>query len=371
MRFRSIVLLFLVLAAVAAEPPATGVAEHKSKTENVLFVMLDGLRWQEVFTGADEALLNKKRGGVEDVPSIRKRFWRDKATARREALLPFLWGTVARDGQIFGNHLTKSVGRVTNGKNFSYPGYNEILCGFADPKVDSNAKTRNRNVTVLEWLHHKPGFRGKIAAITSWDVFPFIINDERSGILVNAGAAPLTGLEPTDEVRLLNRLMVETPLETADTRPDSLTYHAARLYVKTKKPRILFLSFDETDAQGHAGRYDRVLASAHRNDFFIRDLWETVQAMPEYRGKTTLIVTTDHGRGDPPDDWKNHGAKIKGSEFFWVAILGPDTPALGERKNIDPVGQDQVAATMAELLGFDYRADVPRAGKPLPDVIGR
>jgi hypothetical protein len=364
-------MVLFVAAALTAALPVSHAEDPKRKTENVLFVMLDGLRWQEVFSGADEALLNTKRGGVANVPGIRKRFWRDRPAERRAALLPFLWGTVAKDGQLFGNHRTKSVGKVTNGKNFSYPGYNEILCGFADPKIDSNNKVRNRNVTVLEWLHNKPGFKGKVTAFTSWDVFPYIINDERSGILVNAGSAPLTGIAQTDEVRLLNRLIVETPLEAADTRPDSLTYHAVRIYLKAKKPRVLFLSFDETDAQGHAGRYDRLLTSAHKNDFYVRELWETVQTMPEYRGKTSLIVSTDHGRGDPPSAWKDHGARTKGSEFFWVGILGPDTPALGERKNIDPVGQDQVAATLAALLGFDYRADVPRAGKVLPDAVER
>jgi hypothetical protein len=362
--------ILLLAAALGAAPPARP-GDRKPKTENVLFVMLDGLRWQEVFTGADESLIDKARGGVADVSGTRKRFWREKAAQRREALMPFLWGTVARDGQLFGNHLTKSVARVTNGKNFSYPGYNEILCGFADPKVNSNAKVRNKNVTVLEWLNDKPSLKGKVAAFTSWDVFPYIINAERSGIRVNAGPAPLEGVEPTDEVRLLNRLMAEMHLAGEDTRPDALTYHAARIYVKAKKPRVLFLSFDETDAQGHAGRYDRLLAAAHKNDAFVRDLWETVQAIPQYKDKTTLIVTTDHGRGDPPTDWKNHGVKTKGSEYIWVGILGPDTPALGERKDLEPVTQDQVAATLAALLGYDYREAVPKAGKQLPDVVGR
>ena len=359
-------ILFLV-AGLGGIPPSRD-AGRRLKTENILFVMLDGLRWQEVFTGADEALLDKQRGGVADVPATKKRFWREKPSDRREALMPFLWGTVAQKGQLFGNHLTKSVARVTNGKNFSYPGYNEVLCGFADPKVDSNAKVYNRNVTVLEWLHAKPAFAGKVAAFTSWDVFPFIINSRRSGIPVNAGLVPLEGIERTDEIRLLDRLTAEIPLAGEDTRPDALTYHAARIYLKAKTPRVLFLSFDETDAQGHAGRYDRLLASARKNDGFVRDLWETVQSIPKYAGKTTLIVTTDHGRGGPPVEWKDHGAKTKGSEFFWVGILGPDTPALGERKDIDPVTQDQLAATVAALLGYDYRAAVPKAGKPLPNV---
>ena len=158
MRIRLAILL--LVAAFAAAPPSRS-AGREPKTENVLFVMLDGLRWQEVFTGADEALLDKARGGVADVPATRKRFWRETAARRREALMPFLWGTVARDGQLFGNHFTKSVARVTNGQNFSYPGYNEILCGFPDPKVTSNAKVRNKNVTVLEWLNDKPAFEGR------------------------------------------------------------------------------------------------------------------------------------------------------------------------------------------------------------------
>lgn len=350
-----------VSSVVAADPPR--------KTENVIWVMIDGLRWQEVFSGAEESLLNKERGGVTDVARIRKEFWRDTPAERRTALLPFIWGVMATDGQIFGNPSLGSAGRVTNGKNFSYPGYNEILCGYPDPAVISNAKIRNRNVTVLEWLHAKPGLSGKVAAFTSWDVFPYIINSERSKIPVNAGLVPLTEIPANDEVRLLNRLIAETPLEGDDTRPDSFTYHAARLYVAQKKPRILFLSFDETDSQAHNGRYDRVLGSARKNDRFIADLWQFIQTMPEYRGKTTLIVTTDHGRGDPPTDWKSHGIQIKGSEGWWAAVLGPDTPAMGDRKDVGPLTQSQIAATVAGLLGYDYRADVPKAGAPLPGVL--
>ena len=47
---------------------------------------------------------------------------------------------------------------MTNGKNFSYPGYSEILCGFSDPRIDSNAKKPNPNVTMPEWLNGKPAF---------------------------------------------------------------------------------------------------------------------------------------------------------------------------------------------------------------------
>lgn len=341
----------------------------RPQTENLFWVMLDGLRWQEVYYGAEASLLNKERGGVQNVPVLRKQFVRDTLDEQRAALLPFLWGTVARQGQLYGNRDQGSVVRVTNGQNFSYPGYSEVLCGYADPSIDSNDKIPNRNRTVLEWLHARPELKGKIAAFTAWDVFPYIINAQRSGILVNAGHMPLTGIGETAEIKMLNRLIAEAPLFDQNTRSDALTFQAALLYVQSRKPRVLFLSFDETDTQAHEGRYDRVLGSAHKADGFLRELWETAQRMPEYSGKTTLIITTDHGRGDPPVEWKNHNAKTPGSEFIWIGILGPDTPALGERRNTRELTQSQVAATAAALLGYDYAAAVPQAGKRIEEAI--
>ena len=98
---------------------------------------------------------------------------------------------LAREGQIYGNAPRGSVARVTNGRNFSYPGYNELLSGRADPRIDSNDKKPNPNVTVLEWLNGREPYRGKVAAFGSWDTFPWIINRERSGVLVNAGFEPM------------------------------------------------------------------------------------------------------------------------------------------------------------------------------------
>ena len=77
----------------------------------------------------------------------------------------------------------------------------------------------------------------------------------------------------------------------------------------------------------------------------IADLWNTVQAMPEYAGKTSLVLTVDHGRGREGDGWKNHSTDIPGSDEIWMAVLGPDTPALGVRTGTN-VTQSQIAATV-------------------------
>src|SRR5208282_3455754 len=107
------------------------------KTENVVLIVSDGLRWQEVFSGADELLITDKSGyNWVSEADLRKRYWRADAAARRELLFPFLWGTVAKQGQIFGNRRKGSDAHVTNGKAFSYPGYNEMTTGFPNDAID-------------------------------------------------------------------------------------------------------------------------------------------------------------------------------------------------------------------------------------------
>jgi hypothetical protein len=253
---------------------------------------------------------------------------------------------------------------------FSYPGYNEILTGFADPAIDSNDKLPNKNVTVLEWLHRRPTFGGKVAAFSGWDVTPFIINRERCGFPVMGGWEPVPDADPNPRQQLLNELLADTTrVPVASEVIDSIVYQAAREHLLRHKPRVMFIGFLETDAWGHAGRYDNLLNSAHAVDEYIRRLWELMQSMDEYRDQTTFIISTDHGRGSGPLKWKSHGQTMEGAEDIWMAFLGPDTLPLGERTNCDRVTQSQIAATLAALLGEDYHAAVPDSGAPIKEVL--
>lgn len=361
--------LALTLAGSASLLRGEARADDELATRNVVLVTLDGLRPEEVFRGADEAFLTKK-AGVSNPDRLRARFWRESPAERREALMPFLWKVVAREGQLFGNADRGSVARVTNGRNFSYPGYNEILTGAADDRVDSNDKRPNPNVNVLEWLQDRPGFgKGSAAAYGSWDVFPFILNRERSGLAVNAGWEPIEDGELTPRQVLLNDLSTSLPRHWDNVRYDALTFEAALEHLRKHRPRVLYLALGETDDYAHEGRHDLYLDSAFRSDAMLAKLWATLQGTPGYRGATSLIVTTDHGRGGVPDGWKGHGADVPGADRIWIAALGPDTPPLGERSDVGPVTQSQVAATVAALLGQDYRAEFPKAAPPLADVI--
>jgi hypothetical protein len=82
------------------------------------------------------------------------------------------------------------------------------------------------------------------------------------------------------------------------------------------------------------------------------------------------VITTDHGRGSGPEEWKEHGNEQKGSEDIWIAVMGPDTGPLGERSNVALVTQAQIAATISELLGLDYHSAVPKSAPPITEVTG-
>ena len=345
-------LVIAIAIAAAAMHPLAAPAAHK--TQNVIFVMTDGLRWQEVFRGADAALTP---------PDLRRAYLRETSQERREALLPFLWRVMAETGQVFGNRELGSDASVTNGFNISYPGYNEALTGAADPRIHSNDAIPNPNLTVLEWLNQKPAYQGRVAAFAGWDTFRAILNAPRASFPVNAGYEPLVLDPSTPRLDLLNQLKAEMTRTFEAVPLDSLVFYTALEYLKQKKPRVLFLSLGETDEWAHQGDYGRYLNAAHHVDAYLRLLWATLQSMPEYKGSTTLAFATDHGRGEGAEEWKSHGARLPDSKYVWIAFLGPDTQPLGERKRI-AVTQKQIAATLAALLGEQFPA-----GKPIPDTL--
>lgn len=362
---RFLAIAFLTLAAVSC------VAGAEPKTRHVLLVTIDGLRWQEVFTGADAALLDKTGGGVPDntLAAVRAEFWNDSPDARRRKLMPFLWASIAQSGQVFGNRALGSAVSVMNAERISYPGYNEILTGRVDPVITTNTPIPNPNVTVLEWLNGRPGFGGRVAACAEWGVFTAIINVPRSRlpVWVTRQHSPPAGATP----RLLEieRWMDDIPPLAPDEHFDAFVYHAAIDRIEARRPRVFLLAFGEPDVWAHARRYDRYLYSIQRCDRFLRQLWEKLQADPQYRGRTTLLITPDHGRGVQPEDWTSHGKKIPRAEETWLAALGPDTPPLGERRDIAPVHQAQIAATVATLLGEDFGRAFPEAAPPVADIV--
>jgi hypothetical protein len=350
-----------VLALLVLSLGATSLPVDAQVARNVLVVTLDGLRWQEFFTGANRDYFERDRDGNAGEPE--KRFWRQTPVERRAALMPFLWDSVAAQGQVLGDPAAGSTCRLTNGLWFSYPGYSELLTGVADKRIDSNKKVPNPNVNVLEWLNGRPAFAGRVAAFGSWDVLPSILNVERSRLPVGNSFTP--SLDPASERgRAINELASDLPRYWGYGPVDAPIVYAAIEHLRTKRPRVLYVLLGETDEFAHEGKYGLYLDAAYRADRFIARLWHEVQSLPDYAGQTALIVTTDHGRGDTTKDWQHHGEKVPAAERTWMAVMGPGVPSLGVRSAVQ-VTASQFAATIAALLGEDFRQAYPAAAAPI------
>jgi len=349
----SYILLILALGGVTA-----GSAQARPQTAtNVVLVLVDGVRWQEVFRGADCSFIeDREKGKVADSAGFRRRFCRDSLIAARQALMPFLWTTIAEQGALFGDRDQGVPAAITNSMKFSYPGYNEILTGVADPRIDKNDFGLNPNVTVFEWLAGRPGFRGRVRAWGSWDVFDPIFNEPRSGIPVRAGwETPFPGAR-NDAERELNALWATTTRHWAYMPPDAFLQRAVLQSLRTDRPRILFVGFGEPDEWAHDERYDNYLHTIQATDAYLRELWGWIERTPGYAGKTTLLLTTDHGRGREHRNWSDHGREVDGAEEIWFAALGPGVPRLGHLRTGAPITQAQVAATVAALVGEEWPA---------------
>ncbi|MGA7723260.1 MAG: hypothetical protein WCA84_18985 [Ignavibacteriaceae bacterium] len=356
--------IYFVLLATVIGISLSSAQTQNRRTENVIIITLDGFRWQELFGGIDTAIANNKNF-TKEPEDIKYLFGASTPEKSRKKLLPFFWNVIAVDGQLYGNRTTGNFVNVANRYQFSYPGYNEMFTGYPDTNINSNHKNLNPNKNVLEFINQQEDFKDQVVVFTSWDVFPSILNRERSKLLINSGSEQLAipGKQLSPEMKLLNQIQSGDPhFLGGDVREDLLTYYIGFEYIKEYHPRVAFLGFDGTDDLAHRGLYDYYLEQVHASDRCIAELWRFLQSDPQYKDKTTLILLCDHGRGDHfKRNWMEHGASIPESGETWLAVIGPDTPPLGEVQSKSQLYNKQVAPTIAAFLGLPF---VPEHGNP-------
>ena len=306
--------------------------DSQKEEPRVVVIAIDGLRWQEVFEGA-----------------------------KRDSLMPFLWKMGKEKGCMMGNRNRKSRMEVANGIWKSYAGYSEMLCGVTDDEhIFDNRKQYNPNRSILELAEACYDYKGRVSAVASWDVMPYILNIRRSALKV--------------DFRSPHRVSTQV-------RRDSVTLHRALKALGEKHPKLLFVEFCETDYYGHHGKWQEYLNAAHRNDKFVRELWQYCQSDEFYRGNTTFIITCDHGRGsslgahanrgevDPAASWTEHGRKIKGSNQTWLVAFGKNIQHLGEMEGGHIIYTSQVAPTIANILKVPFTSDRQPMSSPIYKIL--
>jgi len=339
---------------------ANAAFSQQPQCENIFIITTDGFRWQEIFSGADPSI-SFNSDFVKDTAMLRYMYWANTAEERRKKLMPFLWNYIAAKGQLWGNRNYDNNVSVANPYHISYAGYNELLTGYADPALITNKPKQNRNSNLLSYLNSLPKYRNSVALFGSWKLFSYIVNGSKDKIPLNCGYEAATGDSLSIAERTVNYLEQTSEDNELPTRSDLLTFTLATEYIRKKHPHIVYIGFGETDEYAHHGQYDNYLGQANQFDRFLAQLWALIQQDDFYKNKTTLFITTDHGRGRKPGKWTTHGPFIGGSDETWMVQLGPNIPSSGEVKERADHTTEQFAQTIAGYLGEVFTATHPVA----------
>ncbi|MFM6924558.1 MAG: alkaline phosphatase family protein [Ferruginibacter sp.] len=350
-----ILILFVFFASAI-----TSKAQSDHNAPNFFIITTDGFRWQEIFNGADSVIINNP-SYVRDTALLKEMYWDNNPEERRKMLMPFVWKTLLKAGTIYGNRKYDNKVTIANAYRFSYPGYNEILTGYADPAIKSNRKKVNHNENLLSVLNNRVEYKNKVAAFASWNLFEYILNEKQAGFYVNSGYQPVSHDSLSETEQLANAVQANTRNNFQSTRNDMLTFVTAKEYIQNMHPKIVFISFGETDEYAHGGNYDGYLQSAHLFDEYLAQLWYLINKDPFYKNNTSFIITTDHGRGQKGTNWIRHGIFTPGSNCSWLITAGKGFEAKGELKNKNEIFNDQLAQTVAEMLGFHFDPPHPVA----------
>jgi hypothetical protein len=345
-------------------------AQQQAPGKNLVIFLMDGYRWQELYHGADSTILFDNRYNHTDSAWTVAKYWDSNLDARRSKLMPFVWETIAKQGQLYGDRDYGNLVNVQNKYWFSYPGRSEIFTGYYDSAVNSNDYPDNPNSNVLEFINQQPDFHGAVVTFSSWDAVARILNRNRNKMLVNIYGENVKGKSLTPLQEEANFWQHTLPdIFGKGERLDAATYILAKAYLTANHPRILYIDLGDNDDFAHAGDYGDYLDAAHYADIMFKDIWTTLQDDPFYKDKTDLIIFPDHGRGTGPD-WTSHGSKVPQSDETYLLLLGKGIAPKGVVKTPGQIYQAQYAQTIADLLGLHFTAQHPIA-TPINQILNK
>jgi hypothetical protein len=306
-----------------------------AETENnVILITFDGVRWQDVYHEPSNPLVQLKR-------------------------------TVERKGFRLGDHRIGSRMFVANPFNISLPAYESIFAGAVQP-CDGNDCPRTSVETLQERLVrelHLP--KSQVATIASWDKIAFAAEHLEGSTFVNTGLTPLDDGENDPELQKLNEEQSKEDLD--ECRMDRFTWAQGMRYLKVHRPRFLYISLDDTDAWAHGNHRDEYLQSLKNYDQWLQNLFAQLKAMGEYGRHTTVLITTDHGRGLGAR-WTDHGPDLPSSHSIWLMALSPKTRT-GDavRTSTDIYTHLDIRPTIEKILGLKPEAG-PTRGRPIQGI---
>jgi hypothetical protein len=299
MFLRKLSFTVLLLAVTAGEACNKMPIVRQYKTKKVVLVSVDGARWSET--------------------------WGDSL----RQFIPYRSGILLQQGLV--------CTRFYNlGYTYTVAGHNAMLTGIYQPIENTGQETPEYPNIFQCWRWAK-----NMPAEKAW----IISSKDKIAALANCNTPQWNGkyLPMTDcGISGLG----------SGYREDSVTFKKAEEVFTKYHPTLTLVHFREPDWSAHAGSWAGYLEGIKSTDRYLWQLWNFLQADPEYAGVTTMIVTNDHGRHNygTPTDFISHGDTCDGCRHIELLVMGPDCP-----KRVETTEQYElidIPATIAELLHF-------------------
>lgn len=272
------------LQSVAASDADRSVAHESFRTEHVIILVIDGLRYQDAFF------------------------------ADTEDHLPNINGSLRAEGTFFTDFYNHGITGTT-------AGHTAMLTGVYQPTRNNEPDRANvfmLNPSIFEYyikMREQQGIPIETARQTAWQIY----GKRRECGTMAASIHPQYG----DKYR--SNILFPDSQDYA--HQDMRAFDAMMETFDNEHPDIMLVNLAQVDEQGHLGTWEDYEYSFRKADEIVESIWRKIQSDEDYRDKTTLMVLTDHGRND--DDHgghRHHGCPCKGCRRSFLLMMGPDTP---------------------------------------------
>lgn len=147
-------------------------------------------------------------------------------------------------------------------------------------------------------------------------------------------------------------------------RADSLTLVEVKRVLTTDKPNLMLINFMEPDGYAHAANWNHYIRGIVRDDKYVKELYDFLRKDKNYKKKTTLLITTDHGRHLQGIDggWIDHGDNCAGCQKIFLLALGPDFKVGTVATKYTLV---DISATVAKMMGLKFEQSQGQVMKEL------
>jgi len=295
------ILLFLSTLCFVLFPEGAHALSFDGNT-NVIFITIDGVRWQEFINNRPDKLLMH---------------------GDHAPIFKFLWDQKEKgNGVIVGNRHKKDRMTVSNIHNLSLPAYQSIFLGEATDCASNDCSSVSKE-TFLEKIKDELELdETQMGVFASWNRIGRAIEKTKGNIHSNIEFQKyIDPLYPNDEVfNWVNENQFKDVPLWHGSRFDKYTYALALRYLELHHPKFLYLSLVDSDEWGHLSDYYNYIQTLRQYDHWLEQLFERVKRIKGYGENTIIIVTTDHGRGKSRLLWPHHAAVIPSSKYVWMYL---------------------------------------------------